>query len=136
MRKRIIPLAIAAPLLALAILLIPSVYGDGSTTLQVSFINVGQGDSILLRDSNGFDVLVDGGKTGQSSTILDYLRALGVDDIDVMVATHADSDHIGGLIGVLQASDIPVQSVLYNGYPDPDNSLTWQSFVGRWSAKG
>jgi beta-lactamase superfamily II metal-dependent hydrolase len=47
-----------------------------------------------------------------------------------VIDPHADSDHIGGLIGVLQATDIPVQSVLYSDYPDPDNSLTWQSFVG------
>ena len=44
-----------------------------------------------------------------------------------MVASHADSDHIGGLIEVLNAPDIPVDTVLYNGYPG--NTLTWNGFV-------
>ena len=46
-----------------------------------------------------------------------YLRDQGVDDVDVMVASHADSNHIGGLIDVLEMDDIPVQQVIYNGYP-------------------
>ena len=56
-----------------------------------------------------------------------YLREQAVDDIDVMVVSHADSDHIGGLIDVLDATDIPVESVIYSGYPG--DTLTWSNFV-------
>ena len=56
-----------------------------------------------------------------------YLRDRGIDDVDVMVASHADSDHIGGLIDVLEMDDIPVQQVLYNGYPG--DTSTWFAFV-------
>ena len=80
-----------------------------NNTIQVSFIDVGQSDSILIQDANGFDVLIDGGKSSARPVVLTYLRNRGVDDIDVMIATHADSDHIGGLIEVLNANDIPVE---------------------------
>ena len=109
-------------------------YAAPNQNLQVSFINVGQGDSALIRDSNGFDVLIDGGKTSAGPTVVAYLREQGVDDIDVMVASHADSDHIGGLIDVLEATDIPVESVLYNGYPG--DTVTWSNFVSAVASEG
>ena len=95
--------------------------------LEVSFINVGQGDSILIRDPGGFDVLIDGGKSSAGPTVVAYLRQQGVGDIDVMLASHADSDHTGGLIDVLKATDIPVKAVLYNGYPGDTD--TWGNFA-------
>lgn len=103
-------------------------FASTSNTLQVSFIDVGQGDSILIRDlSSGFDVLIDGGKPSAGPIVVAYLRDQGVDDIDVMVASHAHSDHIGGLIDVLELTDIPVQQVLYNGYPG--DTSTWNEFA-------
>ena len=105
-----------------------------TASLQVSFIDVGQGDSALIQDSSGFDVLIDGGKTSAVPTVVAYLRDQGIDDIDVMVASHADSDHIGGLIDVLEMDDIPVQQVLYNGYPG--NTTTWSNFVSAVAGEG
>ncbi|OGT97597.1 MAG: hypothetical protein A2X80_10010 [Geobacteraceae bacterium GWB2_52_12] len=99
-----------------------------------TFINVGQGDSALIRDGLGFDVLIDGGKPDAGPTVLDYLRSQGVTELDVMLASHADSDHIGGLIDVLQASDITVLQVLYNGYPG--DTATWATFVSAVTAEG
>ncbi|MCL4561030.1 MAG: hypothetical protein M1281_10485 [Chloroflexi bacterium] len=49
-----------------------------------------------------------------------------------MVASHADSDHIGGLISVLQAPDISVHQVLYNGYPG--DTTTWTRFAAAAAA--
>ena len=95
-------------------------------SLQVSFINVGYGDSTLIRDPSGFDILIDGGKSVAGPDVIAYLRDQGVDSIEVMISTHADSDSVGGLIEVLEHSDISVESVLYNGYPG-DNS-TWREF--------
>lgn len=102
--------------------------------LQVSFINVGQGDAALLRDANGFDVLIDGGQPFAGPTVVAHLRSQGGDGIDVMVASHADSDHIGGLIDVLLATDIPIQAVVLNGYPG--TSVTWVNFIDAVSARG
>jgi competence protein ComEC len=94
---------------------------------RVAFINVGQGDSALLSDGMGFDVLIDGGKPAAGPTVVAYLRQQGVADVDVMVASHGDADHIGGLIDVLALNDIPVKAVVYNGYPG--TTLTWNTFA-------
>lgn len=65
--------------------------------LKVSFLDVGQGDSVLIQTPDGFDMLIDGGRDAG------VLRELGSElgfldkDIDVVVATHPDLDHIGGL---------------------------------------
>ncbi len=107
---------------------------ESAVPQTVTFINVGQGDAALLRDGAGFDVLIDGGRTSAGSTVLDTLRAQGVPDLDVLVASHADADHVGGLIDVLQADDIPVLSVVYNGYPG--TTETWSDFVDAVTQEG
>ena len=97
-----------------------------TSVMTIAFIDVGQGDAILIRDGNGFDVLVDGGRKSASDGLLEYMRQVDVDDLEVVLATHADSDHIGGLIAVLEAVDIPVESVYFNGYPG--DTQTWTEF--------
>ena len=82
-------------LIVLLRLLTINVSANHTNTLQVSFINVGQGDSALIQDGNGFDVLIDGGRASAGPTVVAYIREQGVDDIEVMIASHADSDHIG-----------------------------------------
>lgn len=123
--------ALALVILALTAV---SVYAAPNQNLQVSFINVGQGDSALIHDTNGFDVLIDGGKTSAGPTVVAYLREQSVDDIEVMLASHADSDHIGGLIDILDMTDIPVESVVYSGYPG--DTATWNNFVAAVASEG
>lgn len=80
-------------------------------------LDVGQGDAIVLRLPGGHDVLVDGGGTPFSDfdvgaeVVVPALRALGVRALDLVVATHADSDHVEGLAAVLQA--LPVGLLAY-----------------------
>jgi len=106
----------------------------GAAPLQITYINVGQGDSILLRDPNGFTILVDGGKPGAGPTVVSYIKSKGITSLDVILATHADSDHIGGLITVLQDASIAVHRVLYNGYAG--STTTWTNFVAAVNNKG
>ncbi len=94
---------------------------------RITFIDVGQGDSALLQDPAGFTVLIDGGQTTAGPGLVAYLRSQGLSKIDVVLATHPDSDHIGGLIDVLSMTDIPVLSVVYNGYPG--STQTWTDFA-------
>lgn len=74
--------------------------------LRVHFLNVGQGDAILIETPEGFQMLVDGGPDG---TVLRELSGvMGPHDrtLDVVVATHPDLDHIGGLVDVLARYEV------------------------------
>lgn len=76
-----------------------------SPKLAVHFIDVGQGDSIFI-DYGDYDILIDAGDNDQGQVVADYLKSLGTDDIEIMVATHIHADHIGGLDDVLAAFDV------------------------------
>jgi competence protein ComEC len=73
-----------------------------TNNLVVHFINVGQGDSIYIKTANGDDILIDGGNR-DGSDVVAYLKKQKVNDIEVMISTHPDADHMGGLDEVLNA---------------------------------
>lgn len=70
--------------------------------LDVHFIDVGQGDSILVV-CNGEAMLIDGGNNDAEDIVPDYLRRQGVTHLNYIVATHPHADHIGGLDAVARA---------------------------------
>ncbi|MFD0672138.1 DNA internalization-related competence protein ComEC/Rec2 [Cohnella sp. GCM10027633] len=98
---------------------------------QVMFVDVGQGDSILIRTGEGNHVLVDAGGTVSFRKPGDEWRARrdpyevgrkllvplllqrGVRELDALVLTHLDADHIGGAKAVIE--NIPVRAILFNG---------------------
>ncbi len=69
-------------------------------SLVVHYIDVGQGDSILLESNNEF-VLIDAGEREYSPTVCSYLKDNDVDRLNYVIATHPHSDHCGGLADVL-----------------------------------
>lgn len=73
--------------------------------VEVHFLDVGQADSTLIKLPTGENILIDGGNRDDKDYILDYLSRVGVEHIDVMVATHPHEDHIGSLKDVLSAVD-------------------------------
>lgn len=79
--------------------------------LEIHFLDVGQGDAVLLR-SGGRSALVD---AGPADRVVAQLRALGVDTLDLLVASHNHADHIGGADAVLDS--LPVRFYLDNGHP-------------------
>jgi hypothetical protein len=74
--------------------------------LAVSFLDVGQGDAIFVNSPDGHQMLIDGG--ANNSVLRELGKVIPFYDryIDVLVATHADQDHIGGLIEVLKRFDV------------------------------
>jgi competence protein ComEC len=74
---------------------------NGAQALELHFIDVGQGDAVLIRSASGQTALYDGGRS--AGTALAYLRSVGVESLDLVIASHADADHIGGLIEVVRA---------------------------------
>src|SRR3989344_807305 len=74
---------------------------DHRGSLTVSFLNIGQGDSIFIQAPSGRQVLIDGGPS--TSVLRELSRVMPWYDrsIDVVIPTHPDADHIGGLVDVL-----------------------------------
>ncbi|QTB21924.1 MBL fold metallo-hydrolase [Lysinibacillus sphaericus] len=89
---------------------VPVTAGD---EMRVHFMDVGQGDSILIESPNGKTMLIDAGVKGAGQQVVSYLKELGVNKLDKVVATHPDADHIGGLIPVLHA--IPIEQFYDSG---------------------
>jgi competence protein ComEC len=105
---------------------------------QVQFIDVGQGDAILIRTPRGKHLLIDGGGTVQFSKpedgwkarkdpyevgkklLVPLLKKRGVHQLDYVFLTHQDADHSGGLQAVFE--QIPVKSVWFNGTYKPNKA--------------
>lgn len=98
--------------------------GEQKELLTVTFLDVGQGDASVLQ-CGGQTMMIDGGKAKASSYIYSWLKKNQISYLDVMVATHTDADHIGGLPGALNYAKVgtaycPVTS---------GTTKTFQSFV-------
>jgi competence protein ComEC len=74
--------------------------------LTVSFLDVGQGDAIFIEAPNGNQVLIDGGANRAVLRELSSVMPFFDRSIDVVIATHPDADHIGGLFHVLTRYDV------------------------------
>ena len=80
-------------------------------SLDVTFLDVGQGDAVLIQAPTGQTVLVDAGAADPVSKLLTH----GVEQIDLLVASHPHADHIGGMDEILEA--FPIRTYLDNGMP-------------------
>ena len=74
-------------------------YPSPSGVASVEFLDVGQGDSVLIRSPEGKTALVD---AGPSHDIVTLLRSRGVTAIDMVVVTHHHADHYGGMEAVVR----------------------------------
>jgi len=80
--------------------------------LRIHFLDVGQGDAVLIEAPTGQRALID---AGPGSDVVAQLRELGVDTIHLFIASHNHADHIGGAAAVLRA--FPVRFFMDNGVP-------------------
>ena len=103
---------------------IPPGYGLNDGRLAVHFLDVGQGDSALIL-YNGTTILIDAGEADAGPGIVSYLKGQGVRDIDILIATHPHSDHIGGMQDILK--NFHVRSVIDSGMPH--TTTTYQKFL-------
>ena len=100
-------------------------------TLTVTWLDVEQGDAAVIQ-CGGQSMLIDGGKPEKSSYIYAWLQQHGLSYLDVIVATHVDADHIGGLSGALNYASVgtaycPVTT---------GTTETFQSFVKYLAQRG
>ena len=81
-------------------------------SVEVIFLDVGQGDAIVVRSPEGKVALID---SGNDPGIVHLLRRHGIDSIDIVIASHPHADHIGGMPAVL--AGFPVRFYMDNGVP-------------------
>ncbi len=79
---------------------------DYEDKLVIHYIDVGQGDSTFIQFPNGETSLIDGGTRKSGEKVVKYLKDLGINKIDYLIATHPHEDHIGGLPKVMKNFDI------------------------------
>jgi len=99
--------------------------------MSVHFIDVGQGLSILV-SSHEQSMIYDGGGRDKSSNVVSYLEQQLITDIDYLVSSHYDEDHLAGLIGCLNVFN--VHNVIGADY-EHDSNL-YQSFMNKVAEKG
>ena len=87
--------------------------------LAVTFLDVGQGDSILIESPTGTQVLIDGGRGGDVLAALNQAIGFFDRDIDLVLATHPDADHIGGLVDVLKQYNVATVVMTENESDSP-----------------
>ena len=83
----------------------PSATAQTSANVTIKFIDVGQGEAILIALPEK-TMLIDAGPTGSAPKIAQVLQELGRNKIDYLVATHPDEDHIGGMADVISSTQI------------------------------
>ena len=92
---------------ASAIVLLGQVWAGPDQRLHVHFFDVGQGDSALIVTPNGRQTLVDGGPDSESAArALSRVLPPWDRSLDLVVATHLDADHVGGLLAVLDRYEV------------------------------
>ncbi len=95
--------------------------------LEVRFLDVGQGDAIIIKTPAGESLLVDAGPRGAHKKILSNAKEMGITQFDIMVITHSHADHLGGLKELLKS--FPVKKIIYSGevHPLPSNKKLFET---------
>lgn len=103
-----------------------------NNNLKVIFLNIGQGDAILIQTplstTDRQNILIDGGPDRRIIYKLDKYIPITNRKIDLMILTHPDPDHLNGLVEVLKR--YKVNQVIFNGVEDPDPAyLEWKRII-------
>ncbi|WP_371810040.1 MBL fold metallo-hydrolase [Deinococcus sp. JMULE3] len=96
--------------------------GGPAGQVTIRFLDIGQGDAILIQSPEGKTALIDGGRS--SDRMRDYIRDLNLDKLDLMIASHADADHIAGLV---PAATLKPRVFINNGLGG--TTQTWDRLV-------
>ena len=117
--------------------LISALHGGFNNKLEVTFIDVGQGDSIFVKFPNGKTLLIDAGNrvynpvtetawdTGER-TVDPYLSHIGEFNIDLLMLSHPDADHVGGLAHIAREFNVKAIAGIKEGY---SSSFAYQAFM-------
>jgi len=135
LQRWVVPSSVAQVLLIAVLILHPLSSGRADGQLRVDFLDVGQGDSALVTTPDGATLLIDGGgrpsfpaidnaneearRIGET-VVSEYLWWRGLSEIDYLLVTHADADHIDGLNDVLKNFSVRGALVARRPISDPE----------------
>lgn len=108
-------------LLTLLLLCCSSAAAAELDQLRIRFIDVGQGDAMLVHQPGSCALLIDAGLREQAGRILENLEELGITELDLALVTHPHRDHFGGLLEI--ASQLSIGRLLDNGDVNPADEL-------------
>lgn len=102
------------------------------TEMQCDVMKIGKADCIVLAEES-YTVLIDCGESDDGTEIIKHLQEMGTDEIDCLIITHFDRDHIGGAADVIDA--FPVKRLLEPDYepesPDSEEYLAYRDAISR-----
>ncbi len=100
-----------------------TLYGSNQNDLEIHFIDVGQGDAVLVKTPDGRNIMIDAGVDDDAVTdkVINYLEDNGVKTIDYVIATHPDADHIGGFPAIFDKFKV---KFVFRPYVKSDNFKT------------
>ncbi len=104
--------------------------------VEISFLDVGQGDAVFMELPGNFRVLIDAGKGSYNngkgkSVILPFLKERGIRNIDLAIITHSDLDHYGGFLYL--SSQLQIKNVAQSFYPN--DNRTWEDLNQNFAEK-
>ncbi|KKW14150.1 MAG: internalization-related competence protein ComEC/Rec2 protein [Parcubacteria group bacterium GW2011_GWA2_50_10] len=109
-------------------------YALAGNTLRVTFLDVGQGDAILVETPQGHQILIDGGPDSKVLEKLGKQMPFWDKTIDLVVLTHPEADHITGLVAVFEQYN--VKSVLWTGVGHKSNIFAaWERALEKEDAR-
>ncbi len=100
-----------------------TLYGTNQNDLEIHFIDVGQGDAVLIKTPDSRNIMIDAGVDDDAVTdkVVNYLKDNGVKTIDYVIATHPDADHIGGFPAIFDNFKV---KFVFRPYIKSDNFKT------------
>ena len=133
-RTKAVPLILAI----VAVLLWTSIVSPaGSGKLEVTFLDIGQGDAILIQSPEGRSIIIDTGGVQSSplstynpgeKVLAPYLRRKGISKIDLLLLSHAHADHIQGAEALVKSIGVNMLVVAPQFYEYPDGTRLLNSF--------
>lgn len=108
-----------------------TVTAESIATMEVHFIDVGQGDATLIKNGD-YTMLIDAAENDKGSAVQLYLQKQGVEKLDYLILTHTDSDHIGGADVIIEK--FQVDTVFMGDYEK--DTATYRDVIQALDSKG
>jgi competence protein ComEC len=126
----------------LLLLALPGICFRNRSLFQIAFLDVGQGDGIVIRTPDGQSFMIDGGSSGKKNLakyqLMPYLKNQGISYVDAIFISHTDLDHISGVLQLLETissglTTIRVGTLVLPDWKDPPD--TWTELAkAAWTA--